>query len=184
MKKLLYLSVLSLISLALLTVSPARADYLLVKDVLSTSGGHVESGGYLLDYSTGQVATGQSQGTDHIETGGFWAWSPWGVEVAVEEEISELVPQSFALSQNYPNPFNPQTTIRYQLPAAGRVSLAVYNVMGQEVCRLVDWDQAAGEHAITWNGLDEASRPVASGIYFYQLVADQFCEVRKMLLLK
>ncbi len=184
MKKLLYLSVLSLISLALLTVSPARADYLLVKDVLSTSGGHVQSGSYLLDYSTGQTATGQSQGTSHIESGGFWAWSPWGVEVAVEEEILGLVPQSFALSQNYPNPFNPHTTIRYQLPEAGRVSLAVYNVMGQEVCRLVDWEQAAGEHAVTWNGLDEASRPVASGIYFYQLVAGQFCEVRKMLLLK
>ena len=184
MKKLLYLSSLSLISLALLTLSPAQADYLLVKDVLSTSGGHVESGGYLLDYSTGQTATGKSEGTSYIESGGFWAWSPWGVEVAVEEEILELVPQSFALSQNYPNPFNPHTTIRYQLPEAGYVYLAIYNVTGQRVRRLVDWDQAAGEHAVIWNGLDEASRPVASGIYFYQLVADQFCEVRKMLLLK
>ena len=184
MKKLLYLSSLSLISLALLTVSPVQADYLLVKDVLSTSGGHVESGSYLLDYSAGQTAVGQSQGTSHIESGGFWAWSPWGVEVAVEEEILELVPQSFALSQNYPNPFNPHTTIRYQLPEAGYVYLAIYNVTGQQVRRLVDWDQAAGEHAVTWNGLDEASRPVASGIYFYQLLAGEFCEVRKMLLLK
>ncbi len=184
MKKTLFLTALSVIFFAFLAVSPAQSGYLQVNDLLSTSGVHVESGSYLLDYSTGQTATGQSQGTDHIESGGFWAWSPWGVEVAVEEEILELMPDSYVLSQNYPNPFNPHTTIRYQLPEAGYVYLAIYNVTGQQVRRLVDWDQAAGEYAVAWNGLDEASRPVASGIYFYQLVAGEFCEVRKMLLLK
>ena len=75
MKNLFFLSVLSLTCLALLSVTPVQGDYLMVKDVLSTSGGHLESSSYLLDYSTGQVAVGQSEGTDHIETGGFWGWA-------------------------------------------------------------------------------------------------------------
>ena len=184
MKKLLYLSVLSLICLALLAVSPARGGYLLVKDVLSESGGHAQSASYLLDYSAGQVAVGQSEGTDHIETGGFWAWSPWGVFVGVEEQVPELVPNTYVLYQNYPNPFNPETRISYQLPRAGQVSLVIFNVTGQVVRRLVDGDQTPGSHVLTWNGVDELGRPVASGIYFYQLIAGEFREVRKMLLLK
>jgi hypothetical protein len=185
MKKLFTLSFVAAAGLALLAVSPAGADYLLVKDVLSTSGGHVESAGYLLDYSTGQTAVGQSQGSSYLETGGFWSWEPWGPVVGVEEEVLPgSVPNLFALSQNYPNPFNPQTHIVYQLPEAGPVLLTVYNVMGQAVCQLVDEQQPAGEHTVTWQGLDEAGRPVASGIYFYQLTAGEFVETRKMLLLK
>ena len=163
----------------------ASADYILVKDVLSTSGGHLESASYLLDYSTGQTAVGQSEGASYLETGGFWSWSSWGPAVGVDDEVLPgVVPERFALSQNYPNPFNPQTHIIYQLPRAETVTLTVYNVMGQAVCDLVDEVQGAGEHTVTWNGLDRAGRAVASGIYFYQLVAGEFVETRKMLLLK
>jgi hypothetical protein len=178
---------LTLICAALLVVaivSLARADYILVKDVLSTSGGHLESASYLLDFSTGQTAVGMSQGTSHIETGGFWSWSPWGEVVAVEEQFDEMLPVSYRLSQNYPNPFNPQTHISYRLPQGGHVTLVVYNVRGQRVGELVDWQQSAGEHVVTWDGLDDAGSAVASGIYFYQLTAGEFSETRKMLLLK
>jgi len=169
----------------LLMISTAQAGYLMVKDVLSTSGGHLESGSYLLDYSTGQVAVGQSQGTSHIEMGGFWSWEPWGGLVGVEDEQPPTaIPQRYELAQNYPNPFNPRTHIRYHLSQAGPVALTVFNVMGQAVCRLVVGEQAVGEHVVTWDGLDDAGCPVASGIYFYQLVAGEFCQIRKMLLLK
>jgi hypothetical protein len=185
MKKLFTLSFVCAAALALLIVSPVGAEYLLVKDVLSTSGGHLESASYLLDYSTGQTAVGQSQGTDHIETGGFWSWEPWGAAVGVEEEVFPgAVPDRFELSQNYPNPFNPQTHICYQLPHAEQVTLMIYNVMGQAVCRLVDGMQGAGEHEVVWDGLDRAGRAVSSGIYFYQLTAGEFAETKKMLLLK
>ena len=184
MKKSFALSFAGTACLALLAVSPALADYILVKDVLSTSGGHLESSSYLLDYSTGQTAVGQSQGTSHIETGGFWSWSPWGAEVSVEETADELRPGAFRLSQNYPNPFNPRTHIIYQLPQADHVTLTVYNVRGQAVCRLADGPQGAGEHEVTWQGQDDAGRAVASGIYFYQLVTGEFVETKKMLLLK
>ena len=185
MKKLFTLSIVGAACLALLILSPASADYILVKDVLSTSGGHLESASYFLDYSTGQTAVGQSEGISYLETGGFWTWSPWGPAVGVDEEVLPgTLPGRFALEQNYPNPFNPQTHIVYQLPQAGPVMLTVYNVMGQAVCSLVDESQSAGEHAVTWHGLDGAGRAVASGIFFYQLVAGEFVETRKMLLLK
>jgi hypothetical protein len=185
MKTLFDLALVGLAVLALLVVSPARAEYILVKDVLSTSGGHMESASYLMDFSTGQTAVGQSQGSSYIETGGFWSWEPWGGLVGVEEDVlPERLPDRYVLAQNYPNPFNPQTRIIYQLPQASQVALTVYNVMGQAICRLVDGPQGAGEHVVTWQGVDEGGRPVASGIYFYQLVAGQFVETRKMLLLK
>ena len=122
MRQLLFVLSFAALVLVTLTVMSAQSEYLLVKDVLGTSGGHLESSGYLLDFSTGQVAVGQSQGTGYIESGGFWSWEPWGIEVAVEEGIPETRPGTYVLSQNYPNPFNPQTHIVYQLPQAGQVS--------------------------------------------------------------
>ena len=178
---------LSVVSLTLLAIPSARAGYILVKDVLSECGGHMESSSYTVDFCTGQTAVGQSECSTYVETGGFWNWPPGGPAVGVEEEDEEeleMVPDDYQLSQNYPNPFNPQTHIRYQLAQPGPVSLAVYNVRGQMICRLVDEEQPAGEHQVTWQGVDHLGRSVASGIYFYQLVAGEFVQTRKMLLLK
>ena len=93
---------------------------------------------------------------------------------------------SFGLAGNHPNPFNPQTQIAYQLPEAGEVSLVVYNSLGQAIRTLVRGPQAAGHYRVTWSGQDDFGRSVASGIYFYRLVADQgrYTAVKKMLLLK
>ena len=185
MKKLWQFALPSLICLALLVTTPAQGGYLLVKDVLSEGGGHAESASYLLDFSTGQVAVGQSVGADHIEWGGFWGWSRWGqVVFAQEEQPAELLPSEYVLFQNYPNPFNPQTSISYQLPRAGHVSLVVFNVLGQEVRQLVDEAQLHGEYVVIWDAVDETGCPVASGVYFYQFLAGEFRQVRKMLLLK
>ena len=80
-------------------------------------------------------------------------------------------PLQFELSQNYPNPFNPTTTIRYILPTASRVTLKIYNVLGQEVSTLVNDLQPAGQKTAVWNGSGNAGNPVASGVYFYRIVA-------------
>ncbi|MCH8012881.1 MAG: T9SS type A sorting domain-containing protein [Candidatus Marinimicrobia bacterium] len=88
-------------------------------------------------------------------------------------------PKIFLLSQNYPNPFNAITTIQYQLPASSEVLLMIYNIRGQEVLRLVESEQPAGYHQITWNATN-----VASGMYFYRLQAGDFVQTRKMILLR
>ena len=94
------------------------------------------------------------------------------------------VPAEFALRDNYPNPFNPTTTIQYDLPISGNVSVIIYNLAGQEVARLVNSAQEAGYHSIIWNGTNFTGAQAAAGIYFYQIQAGGFVRTKKMLLLK
>lgn len=89
-----------------------------------------------------------------------------------------------SLSSNYPNPFNPSTTISYQVPAAARVTLRVYDILGRELRSLVNNFQEAGEYRVDWDGRDADLQPVATGVYFYRLSVGEQSESRKMLLLK
>jgi len=101
----------------------------------------------------------------------------------VEDELPEL-PASFALEQNYPNPFNPVTEIGYALPESRHVLLRVFDVSGRHVATLVDGFQGAGYRSVTWNGTDSRGMTVSSGVYFYQIVAGDWSEQRKMILLR
>ncbi|MDZ7269065.1 MAG: lamin tail domain-containing protein [candidate division KSB1 bacterium] len=93
-------------------------------------------------------------------------------------------PLRYALEQNYPNPFNPETAIRYQLPQPGRVSLAIYNLLGQKVKTLVDGIAPAGSHLTKWDGTNDRGQVVPGGVYFYRLRTGSFEKVNKMLLLR
>lgn len=93
-------------------------------------------------------------------------------------------PAVFALEQNVPNPFNPSTTINFSIPSAARVDLVVYDVTGRRVATLVQHDMPAGRASVTWQGLDDRGNRVASGVYFYRLVAGSKLQTRKMVLLK
>ena len=95
------------------------------------------------------------------------------------ESSADIMPRKYVLHQNYPNPFNPVTTIGYTLPEDARVKVEIYNTLGQVVDVLVDGEQDAGVHAVTWDGSD-----VSSGVYFYRIVADHFSACRCMVLLK
>ena len=101
--------------------------------------------------------------------------------VSIDESPLNL--QNPVLKQNYPNPFNPVTKIEYTLLVDSEVSLIIYNLIGQEVARLIDGDRIAGTHFVSWDASD-----VSSGIYFYRLQAGPpaggFVRTRKMLLLK
>ncbi len=88
------------------------------------------------------------------------------------------------LKQNYPNPFNPETTISYSLAKGSNVILTIYDLMGKEVIRLVDGFRDAGDYKITWNGKDIFGRRVASGVYYYHLVTQEFSSAKMMLLQK
>jgi hypothetical protein len=89
------------------------------------------------------------------------------------------LPESYALSQNYPNPFNPTTEINFDLPVASKVSLVIYNVLGQEVESLVDRNMDAGSHTVSWDASN-----YSSGVYFYRISAENFTETKKMMMLK
>jgi hypothetical protein len=100
-------------------------------------------------------------------------------EYSNEIEIEVVNPLTFVLAQNYPNPFNPSTNIKYSVVRTGRVKLAVYNLVGEEVNVLVSGQVNAGFYEIVF---DASSLP--SGIYFYKLQAGSFVETKKMVIIK
>ncbi len=106
-----------------------------------------------------------------------------------EAAIGSL-PKNYSLSQNYPNPFNPSTRIGYDLSKQGKVTLKIYNILGQEIQTLLNQrDQEAGMYHLDWNGRDRNGRTVASGVYLYRLQVEAidgrfFTQTRKMMFVK
>ncbi|MEW5993879.1 MAG: T9SS type A sorting domain-containing protein [Candidatus Zixiibacteriota bacterium] len=94
------------------------------------------------------------------------------------------LPITFELAQNYPNPFNSATKIEYSLPAASKIRIVVYNILGQQVKTLIDTEQEAGKHTVVWNGTDGSGDEVASGVYFYRLTVGNRVSSKKMMMLK
>ncbi len=104
-----------------------------------------------------------------------------GVIVGTEE--SEL-PNALSLDQNYPNPFNPSTTIAYDLPTAGGVTIRIFDALGRQVRLLVDRSHTAGSYTVVWDARDDAGTYVSSGIYIYKIEAGQESATRSMILLR
>jgi photosystem II stability/assembly factor-like uncharacterized protein len=114
-------------------------------------------------------AVGDSGLILHTSNGG-----PTGVEGQ-----GDFPPARFVLEQNYPNPFNPSTTIRYKLPKAVNVKLAVYNMLGQIVSRLVDGQKPAGTYTVQFDGSF-----LTSGVYFCRFQSGAYSETKKIVLMK
>ena len=125
-------------------------------------------------------------------------YSPYGTYYLDDIEIADstgyatgirdfagIIPENFELSQNYPNPFNPSTTIRYALPVESKVSLTIYNLLGQRIAQLADGIQSAGYHETVFNASN-----LASGVYLYSINAvssdgtKNFVVTKKLVLLK
>jgi hypothetical protein len=91
----------------------------------------------------------------------------------------EKVISDYSLSQNYPNPFNPTTTISYQIPTDGFVTLKVYDVLGKEVATLVNGPKTSGRYNVQFDGSS-----LSSGIYFYKISAGDYTNTKKLILMK
>ena len=113
-------------------------------------------------------------GTLHYKTDAVWV-------SFVTQPVTGMkqIPESFGLSQNYPNPFNPSTIMKYGLPHDTKVTLEIYNVLGQLVAVVVNEEQKAGYYEIVF-----ANSSLASGAYFYRLQAGSFIETKKMMILR
>lgn len=119
--------------------------------------------------------------------------SPWGTDLSAwitwpllrltndltSTGKSEATIDRFDLQQNFPNPFNPSTTIHYALPHRSRVTLTAFNPLGQRVATLVQAEQEAGNHEVKFD-----ASGLASGVYFYRMIADDYVATKKLLLLK
>jgi hypothetical protein len=100
-------------------------------------------------------------------------------EYSDEVLVDNPAPVNYDLGQNYPNPFNPITTINYSLPLKSQVRLVVYNSLGESVMQLVNENKEAGTYRVEF---DATSLP--SGVYFYQIKARNYNQVKKMILMK
>ncbi len=118
-----------------------------------------------------------------IEFGGPY-WDGTVVTLAVNfvndaAEHENTLPTAYALHQNFPNPFNPTTNLRFDLVEAQNVRLMVYNILGQEVARLVDGRMEAGFHEVHFD-----ASMMSSGVYFYRIETEAFTSMKKMVLVK
>lgn len=119
----------------------------------------------------------------------FRAYSDYGNNLFIDEitvgpqvginSISSNIPKSFSLYQNYPNPFNPATIIKFTIPKNSFVSIKVFDIVGREVKDVINQNLIAGEYKVDFDGSS-----LESGIYFYRIIAGDFYETRKMILLK
>jgi 1,4-alpha-glucan branching enzyme len=107
-----------------------------------------------------------------------------GILNSVELENPLTLVESFELAQNFPNPFNPITNIKYNLPVNEKVHLEIFNVIGERVIVLVDENQSIGRYQIQWDGRNQYGKLVASGVYFYRLIAGDYIKSHKMILLR
>lgn len=96
----------------------------------------------------------------------------------------DVISNNTKLLDNYPNPFNPTTTISYDLNNYSKVKLEIFNIKGQKIVTLEDYEKNAGHHNIVWNGKDSDGSSVSSGIYFYKLETEKYSSVKKMVLMK
>ena len=99
--------------------------------------------------------------------------------VSVKDGSNSEIPATFKLEQNYPNPFNPTTKIGFRIANFGFISLRIFDLLGREVATLVNEEKPAGEYKVQFNASN-----LSSGVYFYQLKAEEFVETKKLVLMK
>ena len=107
----------------------------------------------------------------------FGRYTPGAVSAIIDNDVSLI--QTFTLNQNYPNPFNPTTTIKYSVTEMSKVSLILFNLLGQEIITLVNDEKPSGNYSVYFNAVN-----LSSGVYFYRLQAGAFVDTKKMILLK
>ena len=128
-----------------------------------------------IDVNTGWVSGDYGAIMATEDGGGITALPP------VRDAVS---PEGFELYQNYPNPFNPGTVVSYQLSVVSDVKLRIFDVLGRQVCTLVDARQGAGRYEVRWDGRNAYGFPAASGVYFCRMEAGGVSRSLKLLLLR
>jgi hypothetical protein len=111
-----------------------------------------------------------------------WGWAIDKIAFqknAVDVKPQIQIPEKYCLYQNFPNPFNPSTTIRYDIIKEAKVTIKIFDILGKEIFSATETKKPAGKYEIQFNGSS-----LSSGIYFYQIRTNDFCQTKKMLLLK
>lgn len=137
-----------------------------------------KTGNTIIKSVVGQNFIGTTQQSNTQILSGFFADTLFR-SITVDVRNQEQLPTFYSLWQNYPNPFNPSTTIHFELPKESHVTLKVYNMLGQEVLTVIDGQKIAGAYNLKIDG-----KYLASGVFFYRLVAGDFVAVKKFTFIK
>lgn len=123
----------------------------------------------------------ESVKSEHVSTHGVFCDQGGGLDKSMADRSADDLskPEEFSLNQNYPNPFNPETQIDYSIKEAGHASLMVYDITGRKVAELVNEYRPEGFYSVSFNGKD-----LPSGMYIYTLIAGNYRESKKMMILK
>lgn len=152
-------------------------------------GGGDNESGYGLNHIE-NIDDSQSSSSIHSQWGSinpvfYSLWDYDNEEPTSSITLEEPVAEEFKLEQNYPNPFNPTTNIRFSVQDAQKVTLTIYNMVGQRVQEVVYNNASAGVYNYTWNALDLKGQQVSTGVYFYKINVDnKFTDMKKMVFLK
>ena len=117
--------------------------------------------------------------------GGFWS-SECDINLKDNQTDEDFFPIAdsilkFRLYANKPNPFTKSTTIRYEIPIAGKVELVIFDISGRRVRQLINENQSAGRYNIAWDGLDLNNKECSAGIYFVSMKTSNYKKIRKIL---
>lgn len=105
-------------------------------------------------------------------------------EIEIVYGTPPYIPLDYILYQNYPNPFNPTTSVKFEVPVDSKVLIKIYDILGREIKTLFNDEVQRGQYTMEWNGLNESGNPMSSGTYIYRMIANEFVQSKKMLLLK
>ncbi len=156
------------------------------RDLVVGYKGACGSGGDILE---GELFTANTYGIFVFE----WGDSTQSISVSLSTDVDDetppawivITPKDYILEQNYPNPFNPSTNITFTLPLENKISLKIYNSLGQEVKTLIDnQEYSRGPHSVIWDATDKNGNPVTSGVYIYRLVFGNFSKTKTMSLVR
>lgn len=152
------------------------------RQVISSAGGTVSGGPFILHFTVGQVTIGRQAGTNTEATSGFW----WDVLTGSVDVVNEELPIQFALNPNVPNPFSTRTLVRYAIPVGKEtaVFVGVFDLRGALVKTLVAETQAPGLHSVTWDGRAESGNVLGAGIYFIRFQTPSFTQHRRIVMLR
>ena len=150
-----------------------------IKSSVVANGGAVLTGSSNKIVGTvGQSLIGNISNQNNLIKSGFWEQAS-GLITDVETPGNKTLPKEFSLYQNYPNPFNPSTTIQFTLPKESFTKLEIFNALGQKVSTLVSENLSSGIYKYKWD-----AGGFSSGVYFYRIIADNFVQTKKLLLIK
>ena len=130
------------------------------------------------------IVTDDSFGYKGIKINEIFALSPNGAMSDYTLSNNIIIPGKIALNQNYPNPFNPVTNISFNAVSSGKISLIVYDVLGNRIKTLLNDFVTPGHYVVSWDGSDEIEVSISSGVYIYTLSNSEGYVSKRMLLVK